>query len=112
MWVIVKLQIENPDLETGRGFFFLVNTCHLSTGPARVRRGFIARLFACRSGSHIPCICSPSPVRLSITAESEMRCRLFSEGKSAIGFPWLIIRAAFEESQPRWIPNSSRQGAG
>src|SRR5690606_40327510 len=67
---------KNPDLDTGRGFFFSVspcpgvNTCHLSTGPARVRRGFIPRLFSRRSGSHIPCICSPSPVRLYITAEA------------------------------------------
>lgn len=30
----------------------------------------------------------------------------------ATGFPWLIIRAAFEESQPPVDPNSSSQGGG
>src|SRR5690606_18093327 len=117
-----KLQTGNPDLETGRGFFFLLpharGKCTPSvnrTSPGlpllAAQRPHYPSSFACRSGSHIPCICSLPPLRLCITAESEMRCRLFSEGKRAIGFPWLIIRAAFEESQPPVDPSSSSQGA-
>src|SRR5690606_7494361 len=126
---------KNPDLDTGRGFFFSVspcpgvNTCHLSTGPARVRRGFIARL-PCRPPADLV---SLAGVRSAVSLLGELAdcpawlcvCRIAdifpfinTPASAIMRSPLLMIEShacsIVEDDVRRTVPlrRGARQGAG